>query len=170
MRWFHCQKFKVGSLQKVLLSTTYEILIIPIASPLRIGVYKDGKLIETVTNSGKTSEVLLKILTDLAFKYNYSRLIYTSGPGSYMAIKLTYITLRSLEILKGIRFDACEAFELNEHKPIKAMGKLYFIKENKTIITKKFDEVLEQRFELPSMLSEVTLLDNNKPLYILPAV
>jgi len=30
--------------------------------------------------------------------------------------------------------------------------------------------VLEQRFELPSMLSEVTILDDNKPLYILPAV
>lgn len=169
MRWFHYLKFKVGSLQKVLLST-YEILIIPISTPLLIGVYEDGKLIETVENSGKTSEVLLKVLTELTSKYNYSRVIYTSGPGSYMAIKLTYITLRSLEIIKAIPFEACEAFELNEQKPIKAMGKLYFIKENNTIITKKFDEVLEQRFELPSMLSEVTLLDNNKPLYILPAV
>ena len=112
----------------------------------------------------------MKILDELSSKYNYSRIVYTSGPGSYMAIKLTYITLSSLEILKGITFDACEAFELNEHKPIKAMGKLYFIKEKNTIITKKFDEVLEQRFSLPSMLSEVTILDNNNPLYILPAV
>ncbi len=148
----------------------YEILIISIASPLLIGVYENSKLIETVESSGKSSEVLLKILTELSAKYDYQRLIYTSGPGSYMAIKLSYITLRSLEILKEIPFDACEAFELNENKPIKAMGKLYFIKEKNTIITKKFDEVLEQRFALPSMLSEVTLLDNNKPLYILPAV
>ncbi len=169
MKWFHFQKFKVGNLQKVLLSK-YEILIISISSPLLIGVYKDGKLIETVENSGKTSEVLLKILTELLSKYNYSNIIYTSGPGSYMAIKLTYIILRSLEILKEISFDACEAFELNKQEPIKAMGKLYFIKEKNTIITKKFDEVLEQRFTLPSMLSEVTILDNNKPLYILPAV
>lgn len=170
MRWFHCQKFKVGSLQKVLPNTTYEILIVPIASPLLLGVYADGKLIERVESSGKTSEVLLKILTQLLSKYDCSHLLYTSGPGSYMAIKLTYITLRSLEIVDEISFDACEAFDLNQGKPIKAMGKLYFIKENNTIITKKFDEVLEQRFELPSMLSEVTLLDNNKPLYILPAV
>ena len=103
-------------------------------------------------------------------KYNYSRLIYTNGPGSYMAIKLTYITLRSLEILKGIAFDGCDAFDLNKQNPIKAVGKLYFIKENNTIITKKFDEVVEQRFELPSMLSEVTILNDNKPMYILPAV
>ena len=161
--------YKVESLQKVLPSS-YEILIVSIASPLLIGVYKNDKLVETVENVGKTSEVLLKILMELASKYNYERIVYTSGPGSYMAIKLTYITLRSLEILKDIPFDACEAFEVNEQNPIKAMGKLYFIKENNTIITKKFDEVLEQRFALPSMLSEVTILNNNKPLYILPAV
>jgi len=169
MRWYLLTEFKVGSLQKVLPSM-YEILIVSISSPLLIGVYEDGVLIETIESDQKTSEVLLKILTELSTKYNYSRIVYTSGPGSYMAIKLTYITLRSLEILKDISFDACEAFELNGNNPIKAMGKLYFIKEKETIITKKFDEVLEQRFSLPSMLSEVTILDNNKPLYILPAV
>ena len=150
--------------------SSYEILIVSISSPLLIGVYKDGVLVENIESDQKTSEVLLKILTELFRIYNYSRIVYTSGPGSYMAIKLTYITLRSLEILKNIRFDACEAFELNGNTPVKAMGKLYFIKEKETIITKKIDEVLEQRFSLPSMLSEVTLLDNNKPLYILPAV
>ena len=135
-----------------------------------MGVYRDGVLIETIESHEKTSEILLKLLTELSQKYNYSRVIYTSGPGSYMAIKLTYITLRSLEILRSISFDGCEAFDLNGRKPIKAMGKLYFIKEKETIITKKFDEVVEQRFELASMLSEVTILDNNKPMYILPAV
>lgn len=165
------QKLKVGSLSKVLLKDhTYEVVIVSIASPLLIGVYQDGRLIESIENEGKTSDVLLQILMDLSQKYNYSRVIYTSGPGSYMAIKLTYITLRTLEVLEKISFDACEAFELNAQNPIKAMGKLYFIKENNTIITKKFDEALEQRFELPSMLSEVTILDDNKPLYILPAV
>ena len=169
MRWFRCLNIKVGSLQKVLPSS-YEILIISIASPLLLGVYKNGELIETIETKEKTSDILLKLLSELEERYRYKRVIYTSGPGSYMAIKLTYITLRSLEILKGICFDACEAFILNGNKPIKAMGKLYFVKENNTIITEKFDEVLEQRFALPSMLSEVTILENNKPLYILPAV
>ncbi len=169
MRWSLLLLIKVWSLQKVLLST-YKILIISISSPLLIGVYRDGVLIETIEKSEKISETLLKVLTELYKKYKYKRVIYTSGPGSYMAIKLTYITLRSLEILKEITFEACEAFELNGNNPIKAMGKLYFIKEKETIITKKFDEVLEQRFALPSMLSEVTILENNRPLYILPAV
>ena len=149
---------------------SYKILIISIASPLLIGVYRDDLLIEKIESNQKTSEVLLKILTQLSEKYNYSQLLYTNGPGSYMAIKLTYIILRSLEILKGLTFTGCNAFDLNGQKPIKAMGKLYFIKEKETIITKKFDEAVEQRFELPSMLSEVTVLNDNKPLYILPAV
>ena len=155
-------------MQKVLPSK-YEVLIISISSPLLLGVYKNGELVERIETKEKTSDILLKKLSELSKKYNYSRLIYTNGPGSYMAIKLTYITLRTLEILEGIVFDGCDAFDLNKQNPIKAVGKLYFIKENNTIITKKFDEVVEQRFELPSMLSEVTIL-NNKPMYILPAV
>ena len=135
-----------------------------------MGVYRDDILIEEIKSEEKTSEILLKFLMELFQKYNSTYLIYTSGPGSYMAIKLTYITLRSLEITKGITFDACDAFSLNQNNPIKAMGKLYFIKENNTIITKKFDEAVEQRFELPSMLSEVAILNDNKPMYILPAV
>ena len=150
--------------------SSYKILIISISSPLLIGVYKNDLLIEKIESNKKTSEVLLELLSDLAQKYNYSNVVYTNGPGSYMAIKLTYITLRSLEILKNISFEGCNAFDLNGEKPIKAMGKLYFIKEKETIITKKFDEAVEQRFELPSMLSEVTILNDNRPLYILPAV
>jgi len=161
--------YKVESLQKVSPSP-YAVLIISIASPLLLGVYRDGELVEKIETSEKTSEILLKKLSELSLKYNYNHLIYTNGPGSYMAIKLTYITLRSLEILKGITFDGCDAFDLNKQNPIKAVGKLYFIKENNTIITKKIDEAVEQRFELPSMLSEVTILNNNKPMYILPAV
>jgi len=152
------------------LPSSYTILIISISSPLLIGVYQNNQLVDSIESTQKTSEILLKLLRELQLKYNYSKLLYTNGPGSYMAIKLTYITLRSLEILEGVSFSGCNAFDLNGNKPIKAMGKLYFIKENNTIITKKIDEVVEQRFELPSMLSEVTILNDNKPLYILPAV
>ena len=151
-------------------SPKYEVVVVSISSPLLIGVYKDGILIDKLKSKEKTSDILLKLLMEIAHKYEYQRVIYTSGPGSYMAIKLTYITLRTLQIIKGIDIDGCDAFSLNSENPIKAMGKLYFIKEKDTIITKKFDEAVEQWFELPSMLSEVTILENNRPLYILPAV
>ncbi|MBD3793086.1 MAG: hypothetical protein IE889_02855 [Campylobacterales bacterium] len=147
-----------------------EVVIIAISSPLLIGIYEEGRLIEEISSDQKTSEVLLKLLMEIMQRYHLSRILYTNGPGSYMAIKLTYITLRTLEITRTIPFYGCDAFSLNGQNPIKAMGKLYFIKEKETIITKKFDEAVEQRFALPSMLSEVTLLDDNKPLYILPAV
>ena len=95
------------------LPSSYKILIISISSPLLIGVYREGQLVEKIETEEKTSEILLRKLTELSLKYNYSKVIYTNGPGSYMAIKLTYITLRSLEILKGIRFSGCNAFDLN---------------------------------------------------------
>jgi len=159
---------EVEHLKKVL--HKYQVLIISISSPLLIGVYKDGTLVEKIEKKEKTSDILLKVLMDIAKIYDYKSIIYTSGPGSYMAIKLTFITLRSLEILKDIKFYGCDAFSLNNQNPIKAMGKLYFIKEKETIITKKFDEAVEQRFKLPSLISEVNILDSNEPLYILPAV
>jgi tRNA A37 threonylcarbamoyladenosine modification protein TsaB len=159
---------KAEPLPKVL--PRYDLVIVSIASPLLLGIYQDGVLIKRIQSDQKTSDILLKLLMDIIKEYPLKNVLYTSGPGSYMAIKLTYITLRTLEILKGISFRGCDAFSLNNQNPIKAMGKLYFIKENNTIITKKFDEAVEQRFELPSMLSEVTILDDNKPMYILPAV
>jgi tRNA A37 threonylcarbamoyladenosine modification protein TsaB len=147
-----------------------DIVIISIASPLLIGVYRDGILIESIQKSEKTSDILLWVLMDIKKRYNYKRVIYTNGPGSYMAIKLTYITLRTLEILEDIEVKACDAFSLNNQKPIKAMGKLYFIKEKDTIITKKFDKAMGQYFKLPHLLSDIKILKDNKPLYIIPAV
>lgn len=148
----------------------YEIVIVSISSPLLIGVYRDGILVEEIVREEKTSEILLKLLMDIYSKYNYEHIIYTNGPGSYMAIKLTYITLRSLEILKDIKFSGCDAFSLNNETPIKAMGKLYFIKERGKIVTKIFNEILKQEFKLPKELSMITLLDSNLPLYVIPAV
>ncbi len=148
----------------------YEIVIVSISSPLLIGVYRDGVLIEEIEKEEKTSEILLKVLMEIRSRYDYEHIIYTNGPGSYMAIKLTYITLRSLEILTDIEFSGCDAFSLNNQNPIKAIGKFYFIKDKGKIVTKRFDEVLNQEFKLPKEISNISILDSNKPLYILPAV
>jgi tRNA A37 threonylcarbamoyladenosine modification protein TsaB len=159
---------EIGDLKKVL--HKYIVLVISISSPLLIGVYKDGVLVEKIERREKTSDILLKLLMNIANRYDYREIVYTNGPGSYMAIKLSYIILRSLEILKDIKFYGCDAFSLNNQNPIKAVGKLYFIKEKETIITKKFDKAIEEQFRLPTLLDEVEILDSNKPLYILPAI
>ncbi len=145
------------------------LLINPLSSPLQIGCYMDDKLICTEELEGKASDVLLATLEMLMDKYDIERIIYANGPGSYMAIKLTYITLKTIEILRGIPFDACSAFELNNGRPIKAMGKLYFVKEKETIITQKFDEAIKQEFGLPDYLGTLALERENTPLYIIPA-
>ncbi len=107
---------------------------------------------------------------ELKERYCYRDVIYTSGPGSYMSIKITYITLATMEIVDGIKFSACDAFALNGNKPIKAMGKIYFIKEKENIITEKFNEAVEQRFQLPDSLEGIEILESSEPIYVLPAV
>ncbi len=103
-------------------------------------------------------------------QFPLSRIVYTRGPGSYMAIKLTYIILKTIEIVEDLPFYGCSAFAFNGHRPIKAMGNLYFVKEKETIITQKFDEVIPQKFALPLSLDTLSIDEVSTPDYVLPAV
>lgn len=148
----------------------YELLIVCIASPLLVGVYKDGVLIETISNQKQTSQVLLPIVNRCMQTYNISHIIYTRGPGSYMAIKLAYIMLKTIEISKGVKCSGCSGFELNQREPIKAVGNLYFIKEKETIITKKIEQPILSQFVLPQYIQDIVLDKESVPEYVLPAV
>jgi tRNA A37 threonylcarbamoyladenosine modification protein TsaB len=156
-------------LQKVL-PKRYELLIISISSPLLVGVYEDSNLIRTISSELKTSEVLLPLLKECIDQYDISTMIYTRGPGSYMAIKLTYIMLKTIEIMLGIKCAGCSGFALNGGQAIKAVGNLYFIKEKETIITKKYDEPVNTTFVLPQSIHDLKLDEESTPDYILPAV
>ena len=155
-------------MQKALPS--YTLLILSPSSPLLLGIYQDTVLVEKMESDKKTSEILLSMITEVMDRYPLSRIIYTRGPGSYMAIKLTYIILKTIEIVKKIPFDGCSAFALNGNKPVKAMGNLYFIKEKETIITQKFDQAIPQEFSLPSSLATLAIDEASIPNYVLPAV
>ena len=76
---------EIGDLKKVL--HKYIVLVISISSPLLIGEYKDGVLVEKIERREKTSDILLKLLMNIANRYDYREIVYTNGPGSYMAIK-----------------------------------------------------------------------------------
>jgi hypothetical protein len=156
-------------LQKAL-PKRYELLIISIASPLILGVYEDDMLSQTISSDKKTSEVLLPLVKECLDKYDISTIIYTRGPGSYMAIKLTYIILKTIEIMQGIRCVGCSGFALNGGEPIKAVGNLYFIKEKETIITKKYEQPVNVKFTLPQSIQDLELDEESTPDYILPAV
>ena len=146
------------------------LVINPIAVPMQIGCYEHNRPVCTRTIEGRASDVLLGALEELLDNYSIDKIIYASGPGSYMAIKLTYITLATLAALHEIPFAGCSAFALNGGAPIRAMGSLYFIKEKETIITQKFDKHIPQEFELPEDLGILELELENTPLYVLPAV
>jgi len=138
---------------------------------MQIGVYgQSGMLVERIENTQKTSEVLLPMLMELLEKYDIDKIIYTRGPGSYMAIKLTYVILKTIEIVRGIPCQGCSAFAFNGGKPIKAVGNLYFIKEKETIITKKFEQPVNAEFVLPQSIHDLEIDEESTPAYNLPAV
>ena len=151
-------------------SHKYTLLIISISTPLLVGVYEDDRLIKTISSQLKTSEALLPILTECLDTYTISKIIYTRGPGSYMAIKLTYIMLKTIETVRGIKCFGCSGFALNGSQPIKAIGNLYFIKEKETIITKKYEQPVETCFVLPQSIHDLAIDEESTPEYILPAV
>ena len=153
-----------------LLPKKYTLLIISISSPLLLGVYEDDKRIETISSELKTSEILLPTIMNILDKYDISKIIYTRGPGSYMAIKLTYIILKTIEIVRDIRCFGCSGFALNDNQPIKAIGNLYFIKEKETIMTKKYEQPVNASFALPQSIQDLELDEESTPEYILPAV
>jgi hypothetical protein len=135
-----------------------------------LGVYEEGRLIDTISSDLKASEILLPLIKESLDRYDISRIIYTRGPGSYMAIKLTYIMLKTIEIVQGIQCVGCSGFALNGGEPIKAIGNLYFIKEKETIITKKFEQAINVEFTLPQSIQDLELDEESTPEYILPAV
>jgi tRNA A37 threonylcarbamoyladenosine modification protein TsaB len=146
-------------------------VILSIASPLQVGLYHDGVLVERFSAQEKVSVSLLPLMMELVDRYPIASMLYTNGPGAYMAIKLTYITLRTIEIVRDIPLFAVNAFAFNGGLPIKAMGNLYFIKEKETIMTKKFQQPPEdQSFCLPNDLSTIQCDRQSEPLYQLPAV
>jgi len=137
---------------------------------MQIGFYKDDTLEYTKNYDGLTSDILLPLLKDILNNHKVEKIIYTNGPGSHMATKITYVLLRTLSICQDIPFFAISAFELNDNNPIKALGKLYFIKEKETIITKRFEEEPKSSYKMPKNLKDVNILELNEPDYSIAAV
>ena len=153
-----------------LLPKQYTLLVATISSPLLLGVYEEDRLVEIFSSSKKISETFLPLLREILEKYPLSKTIYARGPGSYMAIKLTYIMLKTVEIVQDIPCYGCSAFALNGDKPIKAMGNLYFINEKETIMTQKYEQPVNAPFALPQSIHDLEIDEESTPEYVLPAV
>ncbi len=136
-----------------------------------VGVYEKGRLIESFVESEKTSEALPKVFDKILKKYQINNLFYTRGPGSFMAIKVSYIFLKTISIAQNCSLFGIDGFVFNNNSPIKAHGTLYFMKENGKISTIKLDNSdIESNFALPKLLETEIFSSENEPLYMLPAV
>jgi hypothetical protein len=147
-----------------------DLLFLTLSSPIKVGVYEDGRLIERVESCEKSSDVLPKIFDELSKKYEIKKLLYANGPGSFMAIKITYIFLKSMSILKNIPLFATDAFYFNENQPIKAIGKLFFVKISSEIKTQKLEIASVADFILPDVLDYSEFSTAAAPHYGIGAV
>ncbi len=87
-----------------------------------------------------------------------------------MAIKISYIFLRTLSISLGIPLFACEGFSVNDNLPIPAYGQMYFVKTSKGIELVRFEKKPDMSMKLPEFLDDVDFTCNVQPLYVLPAI
>lgn len=148
-----------------------EVLCITISNPLLIGIYENKKLIKEHKLEGKTSDLLPVLFSELLEKYEIKTITYVNSPGSFMAIKVAYIFLKTVCISKNIEFRAIDGFEFNQNSAIKALGKKYFIKENNEIKVDflKKDSIIHD-FKLPMGIEKYNFNKETLPIYNLPAV
>jgi len=138
---------------------------------LQVGVYNNGICIEQYKSDDKTSDALPILMGFLLKRFTCKGLFFAKGPGSFMAIKVTYLFLQTIHITKDIPLYACEGFTCNANMPIKAVGKRYFVKcPDGSIDTTILDSPPNAPFVLPRVLPYEAFSQDIEPLYHLPAV
>ena len=148
----------------------HEAVVVALSSPVLIGIYKEGQRIEEIRCEGMSSDVLAEVFEPLLKRYTFSQLIYAKGPGSFMGIKVSYLFLKTLSIVKKIPLVATDAFFFNGNHPIKAVGKLYFVKNSSTITLETLQSVEVGAFALPERIDAVNFDTDNLPYYGIDAV
>ncbi len=148
----------------------HDAVVVALTSPVLVGIYKDGKRVDIFTSEKQSSEALPELFGRILQRYELKHLVYANGPGSFMAIKVAYLFLKTLSIVKNIPLLATDAFYFNGNRPVKAVGKLYFVKTSSTIKTEKFDEPVSADFELPSNITIRDFTDASLPVYGIGAV
>lgn len=149
-----------------------EVLTISLSSPLQVGVYREQKLIKSFIKEEKTSDILPVIFKEILDEFELNAIYMANGPGSFMAIKVSFVFLKTLSITKQIPIFGCDGFFFNQNSPIKAVGNRFFMKKNGTISPEIFDGDKKdiKPFELPSFLDKTIFKKDVEPLYVLPAV
>ena len=156
-------------MRELLPNPSVSILFLTIKPPYLVGIYSmDGDLIDSICFDGKTSDTLPLVIKELLSKYNPTMLVYANGPGNQMAIKVTYVCLKTLCIAKNIPLKAVSSFEFNEYKPIELVNKRFFCFENDNITLEYLPNAVDGELRLPVSINSIPLSDICEPIYIMP--
>jgi hypothetical protein len=101
-------------------------------------------------------------------QYTIKNVLFANGPGSFMAIKITYIFLKTLSTVLDFQLFSQDAFFFNKNKPIKAINGNFFIKNNNKIEMVKLNQSNSMEFFLPEVFEQEKYSQDIEPLYILP--
>jgi len=147
-----------------------EVLVIPMANPLLIGIYRNGEKVDELKGEkgGYTSDQLPRLMEKILETYRVTGLYYLRGPGSYLSIKLTYLFLKTLQIVYNIPFKGAEGFPFSENGVIKGVGGAHFVKKEGIISLVRGVE--PGGFKLPEKLDYSLFSEETAPLYFLKAV
>ena len=149
----------------------HDAIVIALGNPVCVGVYDEqGKLVEEIVNDGLGSDILPLIFERLLKKYTFGRFVYANGPGSFMGIKVTYLFLKTLGIVKNIPLFAIDGFFFNDNSPIKAVGKLYFVKNSEVISLLPLEAPCVNGFALPKTIDAKNFKSDSAPYYGIDAV
>lgn len=143
------------------------LLVCALATPLLAGIYINNKLSKSYTSHLSTSEGLSEILKQVLKNFELERLIYANSPGSFMGLKVAYISLKSISIINGCPLFGVDGFIFSKGKAIRASKNKSFIKNGSSI---KLSDEPPAALSLPQDISGIKLNDDNLPQYFSPAV
>ena len=124
---------------------------------------------EQISSEEKSDVSLVKIMDEIlnGGKFNLQKIIYANGPGSFMGVKVAYVVLKTISIVKECKFYAVSGFELNGGTPIRANKNLSFVDTPDGI---KLQKVQAGEFGLPQNLAVLNLNLDTLPNYVIQAV
>ena len=129
-----------------------------------VGVYdENGELLERISSEEKSDVSLVKIMDQIlnGGEFNLQKIIYANGPGSFMGVKVAYVVLKTISIVKEC------GFELNGGAPIRANKNLSFVDTPEGI---KLQKAQAGEFCLPQNLAVLNLNLDTLPNYVIQAV
>lgn len=154
-----------------LLKKKVSLLVLALGSPLKVGIYDEGKLVFNYCDERPTSDALPLIIGEIVENYDIDQIGYARGPGSFMAIKVAYVALSTLCLIKKIPLLGADGFMFNTSTPIKAIGKKFFVKNGENIDLQDASLCEDpQPFKLPLLWNQAIFSSINEPLYVLPAL